>query len=286
MTAVWLAGCALLAVLTLLPATRKRIRGLWPLMISEAAILAVGTLPWFLPHGWLALVLVGGALRFGYESGAVNGGPVRPAARHAGAMMLAGVTILAWFAGPPTSLLPALIWLAVATAGHFAALFAPGGTWLRRFTIFPALPYVCFVLAALWLDMAHVFVLSLLIVEIFDSFAVLGGRLFGRHLMVPRLSPRKTWEGFAVGLAAAMLAGAGLSLVLDLPATTIIAIAAASTVGAVVGDLTASAAKRHAGVKDYPPVLKIQGGLLDIYDAWIVAAPAAVAVTLLINQFR
>jgi phosphatidate cytidylyltransferase len=42
---------------------------------------------------------------------------------------------------------------------------------------------------------------------------------------------------------------------------------------AVAGDLLASLAKRRAGVKDYPPIMKVQGGLLDIIDAWLVAGP-------------
>jgi phosphatidate cytidylyltransferase len=52
--------------------------------------------------------------------------------------------------------------------------------------------------------------------------------------------------------------------------------AIAIAVAAVVGDLAGSRLKRASGVKDYPQVLPRQGGLLDIVDAWIIAAPALV----------
>ena len=43
-----------------------------------------------------------------------------------------------------------------------------------------------------------ILVLSFLLVELFDSFSLLGGKLFGRNLLAPRISPRKTWEGFGL----------------------------------------------------------------------------------------
>lgn len=280
---IWLAGCGLLAGLTLLPKSRTQVKGLWPLMLSEAGILAVGTLLWFLPSVLLGFAMVAASLRIGFESGRVNGGKVYRHAGAAGALLLATATAFAWLIGPPQAIGTSLVWLLAAAALMFAMLLSPERAWLRRFLLFPALPFILFVCAALWYESGTIFLLSLLIVEVFDSFAVLGGRLFGRHLMVPRLSPRKTWEGFAAGLAVASLAGIGISQVITLPASTAILVAIVSTIGAVVGDLMASAAKRRGGVKDYPAVLAIQGGLLDIYDAWIVAAPAAFWAVLLIS---
>ena len=62
-----------------------------------------------------------------------------------------------------------------------------------------------------------------------------------------------------------------LAAILDKKLLIVAAIAIAATAGAIAGDLMASAAKRRAGVKDYPTILPVQGGLLDIMDAWIVA---------------
>ena len=66
-------GALLLLILTLLPPSRSIARQLWPLLASEAAILAIGVLPWLLPPlALLALILVA-ATRIGYESGSVQG---------------------------------------------------------------------------------------------------------------------------------------------------------------------------------------------------------------------
>ncbi|NMD07821.1 MAG: phosphatidate cytidylyltransferase [Phyllobacteriaceae bacterium] len=174
--------------------------------------------------------------------------------------------------------------LAIGIAAGATISLRPSLQWIWRFLLFPALPFAAFTFAAKWFEVPIAFVLALLIVEIFDSFALLGGRLFGKRLLAPKLSPRKTWEGLLTGLAAVFLVSGGLASALDLSMATVAAISAVATAGAVVGDLTASAAKRRAGVKDYPALLAIQGGLLDIYDAWIVAAPLAAVLAVLLSS--
>lgn len=278
----WLTGCALLAALTLFPKTQARIQGLWPLMFSEAGILLAGTLPWLLPQPVLGLALAIAALRIGYESGSVNG-RAQPQAGGIGACLLAGIAATAWFidlSAWPLGLAVVALLLAGTT---LAVLWRPSLAWLWRFLVFPALPFALFVFAARRLDVAFIFVLSLLLVEIFDSFSLLGGRLLGKRPLVPRLSPRKTWEGLAVGLVAVGLSAIALVAGLDLDWLVVAAVAGVATVGALAGDLLASAAKRRAGVKDYPTILPVQGGLLDIMDAWIVAGPLAAFAALLLQ---
>lgn len=281
--AAWLLGCCLLLALLLVPRARSRIQGLWPLMLSEAGILFAATAPWLLPLPFLGIALSAAALRIGYESGKVNGGPSNPNGGLFGAGLLLACCFLAWFSGP----LHALPALALATLSaillFLLSVRGPGLGWLRSFMLFPALPFTALVFVARWSDAAAICVLALLLVEVFDSFSLLGGRLFGKHLLFPRLSPRKTWEGLLTGVVAVALSALALSPVLGTAWPTMIAIAATTTLGALIGDLTASAAKRRAGVKDYPAVLAVQGGLLDIYDAWIVAAPLAAAVAVLLR---
>ncbi|MBG1230779.1 phosphatidate cytidylyltransferase [Aestuariivirga litoralis] len=149
---------------------------------------------------------------------------------------------------------------------------------LVGFLIMPILPLI---LLGVELDnKAHAttLLLSLLLVEFFDSFALLGGRLFGRTPLAPALSPNKTWEGFATGFLALAVA----ALLLTLAGITTPAQAAWATICtaafATLGDLAASWPKRNAGRKDYPVLLQGQGGMLDIYDAWIVAAPLTAIV--------
>ena len=70
--------------------------------------------------------------------------------------------------------------------------------------LFPGLPLALFVAVGIEPANAGVLVLAFLLVETYDSYALFGGKLFGRHPAFPRLSPRKTVEGLAIG--AAMLA--------------------------------------------------------------------------------
>lgn len=279
----WLTGCGLLAALMLSPKARGRIHGLWPLMFSEAGILLAGTLPWLLPQPVLGLALAIAAGRIGYESGTVNGGPAKLQAGGIGACLLVGIAVTAWFVDLGAWPIGLAIGALLLAGTALITLMRPLLMWLWRFLLFPALPFALFVFAARRLDVAFIFVLSLLIVEIFDSFSLLGGRLVGKRPLVPRLSPRKTWEGLAVGLLAVGLSAFALAAVLDLKLLVVAAVAVAATVGAIAGDLLASAAKRRAGVKDYPTILPVQGGLLDIMDAWIVAGPLAAFTALLLQ---
>ena len=243
-------------------------------MASEALILVIGTLPWLLPLPLLGIALAGAALRIGYESGVVNGMPKAHSSGMIGAGILAGFSALVWFQSSEVWPLGLAV-LILATGG--AAILANGleKAWLWRFLIYPVLPFMLFVFSARWANAAFACLLSFLLVEIFDSFSLLGGRLFGKRLLVPKLSPQKTWEGLAVGFLAVAISAISLAALLKIDLPTMAAVAIAVTAGALIGDLFASAAKRRAGVKDYPPVLPIQGGLLDIMDAWIVAGPLA-----------
>src|SRR5262249_28335601 len=142
-----------------------------------------------------------------------------------------------------------------------------------RVAAFPGLAVFALALAAREPLGRVALLLAFLLTEVFDSFAVLGGRLFGRRRIFPRLSPHKTAEGLLAGLAALAFFALMLPVMAMIsPAAAWIA-AAATAIAAVVGDLLGSAAKRAAGVKDYPAVIREQGGLLDLLDAWLVAGP-------------
>lgn len=119
------------------------------------------------------------------------------------------------------------------------------------------------------------------IVEVNDAFALLTGKLLGRHALLPRLSPGKTVEGFVVGLLFG--AGAGLALArgllgLSWPAAGMAV--ALILIGGLAGDLATSALKRSRGVKDFSPIHPALGGIIDIYDSFLVAAPLCYLVQL------
>lgn len=269
-------GALLLLVLTLLPQTRLIARGLWPILISEVGILAAGVLPWFLPGWALFALLVMAASRIGFESGTIHRLIASRPVSLIYSLLLPAACAMAWFG---SSALVLQVAAAIMLASLIAMSLFPSTSLvgsLARFSIFPLLPFTVFCHLAGKPGMAPLLVLAFFLVEMFDSFSLLGGKLIGRTLLVPRLSPRKTWEGLATGSATLLIAVLALVSWLGLPLLEMLMGGLVVIASAITGDLLGSAAKRSAGVKDYPPVMKIQGGLLDIIDSWIVAGPCLV----------
>ncbi len=109
-----------------------------------------------------------------------------------------------------------------------------------------------------------------------DTFAYFAGHAFGRHKMYERISPKKTWEGFAGGVAGSV-AGALVTRWLLLPDALSPGAALLVGLGAAVlgplGDLSESMVKRAAGVKDSGKIIPGHGGLLDRIDALLFVGP-------------
>ncbi len=107
-----------------------------------------------------------------------------------------------------------------------------------------------------------------------DTGAFYTGRAFGRHKLIPRISPGKTWEGAFGGLLLGTFLGGFLGLYFKLatPAFLFILSGCLSVIGQF-GDLLESLIKRGFGVKDSGRLLPGHGGILDRTDALIFAAP-------------
>jgi len=109
-----------------------------------------------------------------------------------------------------------------------------------------------------------------------DTLAYFAGHAFGKHKLLPRISPKKTWEGFFGGVAGSLL---GVSLVWwlllreDLSLGGALAIGAGASVLGPLGDLAESLVKRAAGVKDSSNIIPGHGGLLDRVDALLFVGP-------------
>lgn len=118
-------------------------------------------------------------------------------------------------------------------------------------------------------------VLTFLLVWATDVFAYYVGRAVGQHPLAPQISPNKTWEGTLGGLAAAALVAILLkTTVLDLLAWPDVAVLALLGGGvSQVGDLLESQLKRATGADDSSSLLPGHGGVLDRFDAMVVAAP-------------
>ncbi|CAB4242368.1 Phosphatidate cytidylyltransferase [Methylacidimicrobium sp. AP8] len=118
-----------------------------------------------------------------------------------------------------------------------------------------------------------------LVTKLGDTGAFIAGSLLGRHRLLPRISPKKTWEGLAGGLAAALLASlvivflCGRGLMRFRLLDTILLGLGLGFLG-VWGDLAKSAAKRDAHVKDSGHWIPGIGGALDLVDSLLFTAPA------------
>ena len=134
---------------------------------------------------------------------------------------------------------------------------------------------------------AALIIYSMIVVKVTDAGALFAGLAFGRHKMIPWLSPKKTWEGCAGGVATAVLIAllvggylcwTGLVVLPPGPLSFPWGLAVFGLimgVYAVAGDLCASLLKRDANVEDSGAALPGLGGVLDIFDSPLLAAPPA-----------
>jgi phosphatidate cytidylyltransferase len=241
------------------------------------AVVVLGTVLWLDP-AWAALVFgavwIVGAAEWAGLAGL--GLPGRAAYAGVAALLIALLVGLGGGAWP----VPALLWAAAVI-------------WLVTFGLvlrFPPplplavlLPAGILVLGAAWTSL---FVLhgtaatgpglvltGLSIVWSADIGAYFVGRSIGRTPLAPRVSPKKTWEGVAGGVALAALTGAIAARWLGLPQALLIPLAAALALVSVVGDLGISMLKRWAGKKDSGMLLPGHGGILDRFDGVTAALP-------------
>jgi phosphatidate cytidylyltransferase len=116
------------------------------------------------------------------------------------------------------------------------------------------------------------------IISIADSGAYIFGRLFGKHKMLPLVSPKKSWEGYIGGIITGILGGWGFAALWHIPVSAIlpwhgIILGAVISILAPFGDFGESMLKRHLHVKDSSNILLEHGGILDRADSSLWAAP-------------
>ena len=109
-----------------------------------------------------------------------------------------------------------------------------------------------------------------------DTGAYFIGSRWGRHKLLPAVSPGKSWEGLFGGLAATLILALLLNQFIPLPTPSgwFIPALAASVLGPL-GDLLESAMKRSAGLKDSGNILPGHGGALDRFDAFLFHLPVS-----------
>ena len=121
------------------------------------------------------------------------------------------------------------------------------------------------------------------IVKMCDTGAFFFGCNFGKHKLIPWISPAKTWEGLIGGILTASLTAIGLVALNNawIPEEPSISVAQAAIYGAIfgflgqLGDLLVSVCKRDSGIKDSSTALPGLGGLLDVLDSLLLVSPVA-----------
>lgn len=190
----------------------------------------------------------------------------------------AAIMITAWFEGTDGVIIAAATSLMVNLV--FAVFKGPEGFVARSSaTVFTTLylgllPSFIILLAADSDGFALVSIL-VMIVAFNDTFAYLTGVLIGKHRMAPKLSPKKSWEGFVGGAIAtvAVMAYAFENL-LEKPWWLGIGAGLLGVVAATFGDLIESALKRDFGIKDMSSFLPGHGGMFDRIDSATLCGPA------------
>jgi phosphatidate cytidylyltransferase len=136
--------------------------------------------------------------------------------------------------------------------GSFAALMLAGGNGGTRIVTF------------------------MLIVVMNDVGGYIAGVLFGKHPMAPKISPKKSWEGFVGSLLFGTAAGVCMAIFgLGVPFWVGIILGVALVAVGTCGDLIESMIKRDIGIKDMSSFLPGHGGIMDRLDSLLIAAPVA-----------
>jgi phosphatidate cytidylyltransferase len=118
-----------------------------------------------------------------------------------------------------------------------------------------------------------------------DIGGFLFGRRFGHRKLAPRVSPGKTWEGVAGGLLLSMTVAVAGVWWFKVPTRSFLLLCLFTVGMSVVGDLTESLFKRHAGLKDSSSLLPGHGGVLDRIDSITAAAPVFMLGLLYLGVF-
>ncbi|QCU78542.1 phosphatidate cytidylyltransferase [Citricoccus sp. SGAir0253] len=119
----------------------------------------------------------------------------------------------------------------------------------------------------------------LLMVVANDTFGYLVGATLGRHPMAPKISPKKSWEGFAGSVAGSVVVGTlAVDLLLDHPWWVGSLLGVLTVASATAGDFAESMVKRELNIKDMGSMLPGHGGAMDRLDSLVFSAPVAYMV--------
>ncbi len=249
-------------------------RALSALVLAPPALLAV----WLGGYAFAALVAVAVALMCWEWHRMITGGGFAISGRVAASGC--AVAALVAVAHPEIAVGMVLVVAVVST------LLGGGGRgWVAVGSLYAGLPSI----ALVWLrgtpDIGGAVVAwLLLVVWSTDIGAYAFGRMIGGPLLLPAVSPKKTWAGLLGGMLCAALLGSVVAWSMDFEVSGAVVAGAGAVIAVVaqIGDLFESWVKRRWGVKDSSGIIPGHGGVLDRVDGLLIAA-LAVAGVLLVN---
>lgn len=268
---------------------KKAGRKLIPSILVGLALLGIifSTIA-FVPILFALFVLIAVLLALHELSAAFNARDLKVNFTHL-SVATAAVIASSWFAGLPglaISIVASIIALLLLQLLIGTSGFVKNATATTFALMYPGfISGFIFLLARSGDGFAYISLLVIL-VGLNDTFAYLTGVLVGKHPMAPKISPKKTWEGFIGGL---VFAASGSAFAFNYFLEQELWVGAlAGVVGALAattGDLIESAIKRDLSLKDMGTLLPGHGGMLDRLDAALITAPIFWCIIELIKRF-
>ncbi len=268
---------------------KKAGRKLIPSILVGLALLGIifSTIA-FVPILFALFVLIAVLLALHELSAAFNARDIKVNFTHL-SVATAAVIASSWFAGLPglaISIVASIIALLLLQLLLGTSGFVKNATATTFALMYPGfISGFIFLLARSGDGFAYISLLVIL-VGLNDTFAYLTGVLVGKHPMAPKISPKKTWEGFIGGL---VFAASGSAFAFNYFLEQELWVGAlAGVVGALAattGDLIESAIKRDLSLKDMGTLLPGHGGMLDRLDAALITAPIFWCIIELIKRF-
>ena len=218
----------------------------------------------------------------------------RPIYRILYVLFIAIILWSTWYAAIKPILIVSLIWWIIAT--YFILTYPKSAILFAQGIYVRALMGV-FVLAPCWLSLitiksaengTAILIFIFCIVWGADIGAYFGGKWWGKHKLMPKVSPNKTWQGLYGGILLAIIVAVIGCIVFNIPPVywlIIIMLAIVVTFFSVIGDLLESMLKRHINIKDIGGYLPGHGGLLDRIDSLTAALPMFLLGCLLFGLF-
>ena len=178
---------------------------------------------------------------------------------------------IAWFTGA--------VYLSLFSGVLHKNVSGKGAVYTVAGLSYPCFPFALVMIISISARWVQAMALGCLATWFCDSFALIGGKRFGKHKLAPLVSPKKTVEGCLTGAACSVLAGLIVYLAsryyLPIPLLPCLVTAlAASTLGQI-GDLAESLLKRYLGVKDFSDLIPGHGGVFDRLDSLMFSIPTA-----------